>query len=87
MRQPPHFRIKIKSFLGFCYHFLSNAGSGDGGAHQRNAADVVFSADVVFTDIRSSGGGGGGSSSTGILWIAYWQQVKCGINLEMAFPY
>jgi len=63
MRQPPHFRIKIKSFLGFCYHFLSNAGSGDGGAHQRNAADVVFSADgddgvdgadVVFTETRAS---------------------------------
>ena len=47
MRQLPHFRIKIKSFLGFKLRFLSSAGSADGGAHQRNAADVVFSADVA----------------------------------------
>jgi len=53
MRQLPHFRIKIKSFLGFKHRFLLSAGSGDDGGHQRNAADVVFSADgadVVFTD-------------------------------------
>ena len=53
MRQLPHFRIKIKSFLGFQHRFLSSAGSGDGNSHQRNAADVVFSADgsdVVFTE-------------------------------------
>ena len=58
MRQLPHFRIKIKSFLGFWHRFLSSAGSGDGGGYQRNADDVVFladgadGADVVFTDTR-----------------------------------
>jgi len=55
MRQLPHFHIKSKSFLGFLHRFLSSAVSGDGGAHQRNAADVVFSADgadVVFTETR-----------------------------------
>ena len=34
---------------------MSSAGSGDGGAYQRNAADVVFSAegaDVVFTETQ-----------------------------------